>query len=167
MTQLRESVAAALEQKVRAAFTEGETEAGSSKTYNRVGVRNLPLNPQEMWHRLAGILDSLPGVAPAQPFKTQAINAERLEITGAISDHAKENATVTIITISYWVRDGVGDLKISLLWTPKEHRTSPVDLELPPPKETTETMPKSRAAICFPQILPRSSPRSPYSNGHA
>ena len=167
MTQLRESVAAALEAKVKAAGGHAEWECGSAKQYGRITVRNLSINPREVGRRIVGIIDSIPGTALATPLQMQAANDDHLEITGVISDHAKENATVTIITISYWVRDGVGDLKISLLWTPKEHKTSPVDLEQPPPGETTGTMPKSRAAICFPQILPRSSPRSPYSRGHA
>lgn len=165
MTKLRESVAAALETKVRAAFAEGEIGTGSCDRFDRVEAANLPFRPQEVWDRLVGILDSLPGVALAQPFRTQVMHAERLEITGALSDYAEQDATYTIVTVSYWVRGQVGELKISLLWTPKEHGVTS-DPVLCPPEEIGEAMPGSRAISFLPQKPGRSFPQAPSLPGH-
>ena len=165
MTKLRESVAAALEDKTRAAFTEGEIGTGSCDRFDRIQVANLPFTPRQVWSQLVGILDSLPGVALAQPFQVQAVNDQRIEVTGALSDHAEQDATYTVVTVSYWVRGQVGELKISLLWTPKEHGKSH-NLEQPPPEETGEATPGSRAVSFAPETLQRSSPHTPYSPGH-
>lgn len=104
-------------------FAEGKVSVWTARRNtdpDRIDVENMHLSPREVRTRIIGLLDGLVDVAPSTQFRIQGETDTNLELSVILSDYEKERAQHIIVTVSYSVRENVGQLLISLMWTPQD-----------------------------------------------